>query len=210
MRCKKIIIVGIFIIALIIVIFIYKRQPDGITMAEAIQVSYDYAKKWEEDCKLIQIISTDASDTSDYHRGEKGKRYSWNIFYTSESSEKQYNILVVDGNVKYKSEVQIPVYQGIDPVNNSIIDSDQALAIAKKTGLKPVPPKNGWAVGYHYSLQYVTNDSSDTYLALLVYGELNGNFSYAIIEPYTSRLITVMQQTGYDKNGRSVWIEKEL
>ena len=44
MRCKKIIIVSIFIIALIIVIFIYKRQPDGITMAEAIQVSYDMQK----------------------------------------------------------------------------------------------------------------------------------------------------------------------
>lgn len=142
--------------------------------------------------------------------GVNGKRKSWNLIYTSENKDEQYNIFVINGKAQYKKEIQTPVYTPIDFNEELSFDSDSASLIAKEEGLNPAEKSIGFAVGYHFALQFMTrNDRNEPVLEMLVYGTSNdGKFSYVVIDPKTKKVTSFMEQQGYDENGRAIWAEK--
>lgn len=166
------------------------------------------ADQWSEDAELIQITSTDAKDSSFWVRGEKGKRKCWNLIFTSSEKGIQYNIYVINGKAGYMNEITMPNYQAINMESDVLIDSDEAEKIAKRNSVEPNPKSDGWATGYHYSLQYMVNNTGSPFLAMLVYGSLDDKFAYIVIDPRTKEVINIMEQQGYDKNGRAIWSEK--
>lgn len=184
------------------------RNKQTTTLKQAINIAFKEARNWADDPELIQIISTDAEDNTPDIRGEDGKRNSWNVFFTSKKKGMQYNVFVINGKAKYNNEIQMPVYETIDIDNNILLDSSDAEQIAKDIGLKPIPQNEGWAIGYQYALQFVSASSAPPFLAMLIYGKLNGYFSYVVIDPETGNIITIMQQVGYDEDGRAIWKEK--
>ena len=183
------------------------RRP--VTLIEAIRIAEEEAGEWSSDATVTQIISTDAGDMLSESNGKSGKRNCWNIMFSSDSMDSEYNIFVIDGKAEYAIETLMPAYDAID-LGNVTLDSPDALKIAKTVGVEPVPEERGWAVGYHYSLQFLTQiETNQVFLAMLVYGETEqGNFCYVAIDPQSHQIVSFMERTGFTEDGRSIWEEQ--
>lgn len=206
--------IALFLICVIIIIifslFFGFREQKVVTLKTAVRIADKEAIEWSTDAKLAQVTSTDAQDDHNNSNGVNGKRKSWNLIYTSENKNEQYNIFVINGKVQYKKEILAPVYRPIDINEELSFDSNSASLIAKEEGLDPTEESIGFAVGYHFALQFMTrNDRNEPVLGMLVYGTSNdGKFSYVVINPRTKKVISVMEQQGYDESGRAIWTEK--
>lgn len=191
---------------LLIFIGFYLKNDNEITLKKALEISNNEAIKWADDAQLVFITSTDARDNPSESSGNNGKRNSWNIVFSSHKKNKQYNIIISSKKIIYNKEIDMPVYNYIDS-NKISLDSTDLIKIAKNNGLSANSTDNNWAIGYHFALQYLNDNNENTFLAYSVYGTFNGNFSYIIIDFSTGKLISIMEQTGYDKDGKSVWKE---
>ena len=204
----------VFLVASAIILFAVvessKIDKDAVTLKEAIYIAEADAHLWQADATVAQIVSTDAGDILNDENGKNGKRRCWNILFVSDSEEKQYSVFVIRGRTAYNQEVQMPTYAAIELDEEVSIDSTDAVKIAKRYGVKPVPKSDEWAVGYHYALQYLTDiEARKTFLAMMVYGVTgNGNFCYVAIDPKSRNVISFMEKTGYSSEGRSIWEEQ--
>lgn len=182
------------------------KNDNEITLKKALEISKGEASKWSDDAQLVFITSTDANDEPTENSGNNGKRKSWNIVFSSNNKKKQYNIIISNKEIIYNEEIDMPVYDYID-LQKITLDSSDLVEIAKKNNISANNSDSNWAIGYHFALQYMNDSNGNAFLAYTVYGTFNGNFSYVLIDFDTGKLISIMEQTGYDENGRSIWKE---
>lgn len=206
-------VISILVLILLLIFVASKTRPaydeQAVSLREAVDIAYSEAKTWAQDAELVQITSTDAKDELRTQNGDDGRRRSWNVLFTSEAQGKQYNIFVINRAAEYKQEVSMPTYAAIR-VEDLKLDSPDALKIAKRYDILPGSEENSWAVGYHFALQYlVDNLSGDIFLAMMVYGiSRDGNFCYLAIDPNSNEVLSLMEQTGFTSDGRSIWTEQ--
>ena len=182
---------------------------NSVTLLEAIEIAQKTANNWASDATVCQIISTDAGDKLKESNGKNGKRKCWNVLFSSNSKDSEYSIIVIDKEVAFALETLMPAYDTID-LETVTLDSPVAFELAQREGVLPVPVESGFAVGYHYSLQYLTQrKTNQVFLAMLVYGNTDqGNFCYIAIDPQNQQIVSFMERTGYTESGRSVWEER--
>jgi hypothetical protein len=222
---KTYIVLVVFILGLTIVLslFLLSREQaftlkenvsskKAITLKDAVTISNEKAMQWSEDAELVYVTSTDAGDNPSSFSGKDGTRNSWNLIYTGKDKDKQFNIYVINGWVEAENEIVTPVYESIDINEEVTFDSDSAALLAEEENIYPTNESEGWAVGYHFVLQFMKQDNEDIpILAMLVYGTSDkGKFSYIVIDAKTETVISIMEQEGYDKDGKAIWKEREM
>lgn len=209
-----IIIVTIVILAISVCTIINQNNNNNelselLTLKEAAELSISEAKKWAEDATLVYITSVDTSD-SNYESGSDGTRRAWTCFLESKIKNSSYLVGIYDGKVTKSEEDGGEGTSTRPPIDiNSIVDSPEALNIAKKKGLQASGKKQDeWIKGYDYMLRYaeLSNDLDTSYLAILVYGiSPNGNFAHVVIDATTGDILNASEETSYDKDGHSIW-----
>lgn len=213
MRAKVLAVAALAVGVTILSYCVYQKkvtQSDSreVTMKEAIAIGEEEAAGWSEDYQLAQVISTDVRDEDQEEgEGQNGKRKSWNLLFDSREKDAQLNVYVIDGEAAYEQEVQMPVEKTIQ--TKDFMDSTEAARIAGKEGVLPVPREKGWAMGYHFVLRYAEEQdgASDTELVLMVNGQKDGDTAICVMDALNKNVIRILQRTGFDESGRSIWKE---
>lgn len=173
------------------------------TLKEAWEIALSDAWKWADDAEAILISSTDNHDSESAENGAGGKRRCWSFMFHSDEKDKQYSVYVIDGKAVYGQEASTPRYATFS-IDDIVLDSDELCSLVQgqlKGGVN-------WAWGYHYIVQYRYMDENGEVpqLTVSVRGINDaGQERYMIYNPYTGVLQVVLDKTGYDENGRSIW-----
>ena len=113
-----------FLLATVVLVCTAGAVAGGTTAKAALAKSTELAKKWKADAVLTSISSLEVQSD--------GTAKTWlHMFYSSGS--KKYNIVTVKGT----SVEEMEVNSGMNlPIVGEFLDSDKAVAEAKKNGLK--------------------------------------------------------------------------
>ena len=189
-----------------------KKLP--ITMKQAIDMGYKQAKKWFKNPQLVKAMSADTFDTPSKVSGVDGKRRTWSMIFLNPNNYQHCYFYIVDGNIVEddKPSAYSDVFKEPTIHDKDITMTDtEALQIAvKKKGLKPGNPESGWAVGYHFELEYASYypNQNKQYLVMEVYGTSpKGNFAHVDIDVKTQKIIYAGEESSFDKDGQGVWTD---
>ena len=173
------------------------------TLKEAWEIALSDAQEWADDAAATLITSADIYDTENPDNGMDGKRRCWTFFFHSESKDKQYSVHVIEGRPAQGREGSSPHFETFS-MDDIALDSDDIYLLANEQLKGGVD----WAWGYHYLLQYRYMDEAEDEprLTFSVRG-LNDRDQerYMIYDPYSGNLLVVLDKTGYDSDGRSIW-----
>lgn len=173
------------------------------TLKEAWEIALSDAQEWSDDAAATLITSADNHDTENPENGIDGKRRCWTFIFHSEAKDKQYSVHVVEGKPVQGQEGSSPHFDTFT-MDDIPLDSDDLYLSAGEQLKGGV----GWAWGYHYLLQYRYMDEAEEKprLTFSVRGLNNENQErYMIYDPYSGTLLAILDKTGYDSNGRSIW-----
>ena len=191
-----------------------------ITAKEAAIIGLDNAKDFISEPLFVRINSTDYADDPSHYSGQDGRRRVWYASIGNIDGSKWITYTIVDKNIvdihgddASNYDEFIYFQKGKYNIGDIMIDSDDAVRIAiEEKGLKPGDPEKpaDWLVGYHFNIGdvIVSGNASDTKfkLAIIVSGiSPNGNLATVTIDQKTGEILGAGEQTGYDKDGHSVW-----
>lgn len=184
----KFFITVLMLLALAVLIGLDSRQAartisEGVTLKEAVLLSFPRAQIWSKNAKLAYAISTDSGTRRpNYAEGTDGRRRSWNIIYVE--SEKGGNLLtaVRNGSVAYAEEVQTSFQT---PLDIDQIRYDSPCLLTRLNAVGVINP----GYGIHFELinpgrpvlRIYTRDSQGRY-HIYCFDEVTGK-SYQTAEP---------------------------
>ncbi|MFN8453211.1 MAG: hypothetical protein U0401_00830 [Anaerolineae bacterium] len=145
-------------------------ESKALTLYEAWDVAYAYAKTWSEDALLLELSSTDVADPHPDQAGQDGRRQSWLAVFTSPNLNKELKFYIKDGGVS--DPIEDGAYDPAVPTvaEKPVIDSPEAL----KQVLAANPdfaPGVGKGKGYHFILQ--TGDGGKPILTIVGSDSIN-------------------------------------
>ena len=178
-------------------------EQETCTLKEAWEIALSDAQQWSDDAEAILITSTDNHDIESPDNGMDGKRRCWSFMFHSEIKDNQYSVYVINGKAAHGQEAATSHFSTFT-MDDVSLDSDDLYSLAQEYLKGGVD----WAWGYHYILQYryMDENGEEPQLTFSIRG-LNddGQERYAIYDPYSGELLVILDKTGYDSNGRSVW-----
>lgn len=208
------------------------EKTDGkksLTAMEALRLGYEAAKKLtEEEPLLIYLTSTDnSSDPQERNDGADGKRNAWNLTFGSAKRNIAISMNINNGNVnigQVAKDDNNSLQKGRYAISDIQIDSSEAVQRAIEVlGMRPGNPeiKDDWIKGYHFVISGFQTDPknpTETRLLLRVTGispnspnsENQSLRMNVYFDGKTGEMLNASEQTGYDKDGRSMWRDIEL
>lgn len=177
------------------------------TLKEAQATALEATQEWADDAQAVLIMSTDNHDEEEQTNGVDGKRRCWNFMFHSDDKAKEYSIYVIGGQPMYGREADTPYYETI-AMEDIPMDSDDLYQLALEENLDG---GKDWAWGYHYTLQfrYLNGNDEEPQLTFSVRGiNEQEREAFLITDAYTGELLSTIEKTGYDDNGRAVWEEE--
>ncbi|MDI7743518.1 hypothetical protein QMK38_16060 [Lysinibacillus fusiformis] len=129
---------------------VLKEKNGELTLKESINLGLSSAKKWNKDAMFYKITSSDENRGGT--RGDTGKRYDWNLFFTVPGTDKQLILGIAKGSIDFEHEVIGPDEPPI-MLDDIKLDSPDLLKIVKdKYNLQK---GEDWATGYHFTLDTI-------------------------------------------------------
>lgn len=193
---------------------------EGITEVEAMTIAYDEAKKTIPEPLIQRINSADTGGDPTVKSGTDGKRNFW---YVTIGDQKGQYIATYTLEGRKIADIQarkmpdeqlsgtVHFGKGTFSISDIKIDSDQAVKIAMdEKGLKPGNPDNpdDWLIGYHFMTGEVAygDGPNDQKVVTTVYGIAPGGARANVnIDPATGKILSAVELTGYDQDGKSEW-----
>ena len=127
-----------------------KDKNGELTLKESINLGLLSAKKWDENAMFYKLTSSDENRGGT--RGDTGKRYDWNLFFSVPGTDKQLIVGIAKGSIDFEREVIGPNEPSIK-LDDIKLDSPELLKIVKnKYNLQK---GEDWATGYHFTLDTI-------------------------------------------------------
>jgi len=152
-----------------------KTTNEELTLKEAIALGLSTAKKWNENATFYKLTSSDENGGGT--RGETGKRYNWNLFFTIPGSEKQLLVGISKGAIDTEQEIIGPKDTIPIKLKDIMLDSPKLLKIVKDR--YDLRKGEDWATGYHFTLDTIDNKPTVTVIGI----DKNKLFTKVNIDP---------------------------
>lgn len=199
-----------------------------LTAMEAWRLGYEEAKKHtEEEPLLIDLTSTDSVAVPQKRDdGTDGKRNAWNVLFGSKKGNVHILISIRNGKANTDDVDENDnnlLMKGKYPISDVKIYSPEVVKKAIEVlGMQPGNPQieDDWIKGYHFSIaEYIADPkSSNSRLLLRVTGispnspnseneSLRMNLFFDVT---TGEILSANEMTGYDKDGRTNWMDINL
>lgn len=138
-------------------------QPTAeLTLIEAVTIGLNKAKEWNKKASLMKIISED--EKMGETKGENGKRYKWNLYFTVSGTGKYVVISILNGKATTSETVNGP--KNMDTFNINDIRYDSSVLLQKAKEKYDLQPGKNWATGYHFSLDFIEGTPTITIVSL--------------------------------------------
>lgn len=165
----------------------FKITNEELTLKEAIVLGLSTAKKWDVNAAFYKLTSSD--EQSGGTRGETGKRYNWNLFFTVPGSEKQLLVGISKGVIYLEEEIigskdTIPI-----DLKDIKFDSPELLKIVKER--YDLRKGEDWATGYHFTLDTIDNKTIATVVGI----DKDKLFTKVNIDPIKGKITGAIHKT---------------
>ncbi len=95
----------LILLALTALIGISIAEPGGLTLKQAVSLSFSKATSWSREARLTYAISTEAVNDIATSQGKTGRWSNWNVIFVEENTGRNLLVAVRNGQVAYTKEI---------------------------------------------------------------------------------------------------------